>query len=209
MDSLAFLFEFPTNIFFYPLIFIIFYWVVVSIGLLDMEMLDFDTEIEGDGEGFFENWLSKLGLDGVPLIIAITLLDVYGFSFAYLGRKYLMPLLDGVITATAAGTVVAIGALLLAIPLSAVCIKPLRKVFVTHEAISKQDLVGSICVVTTSKVNQTFGQAETLDGMRLNVRAPTPNSITRGSNVALIEFNEQTDCYSVVTEAELMAMASS
>lgn len=209
MDSISFLLDFPLNIYFYFLLFLLMYWLVVSFGLLDIEILDFESDLEGDGEGFVENWLNKLGLDGVPLTVAITLLDIYGLSFAYLGRKYLMPLFDGILTATAAGAVVAVFSLLFAIPLSAICIKPLRKAFVTHEAVSKKELVGTICVVTTSRVDDAFGQAETPDGMRFNVRAAVPNSMTKGSKVVLIEFIEETDSYSVVTEAELMSMASS
>lgn len=209
MDILSFLLGFPTNIYFYILIFLMGYWVVVSLGLLDIEILDGLLDSDVDGESGLDNWLSKLGLDGVPLTIAITLLDIYGLSFAYLGRKFIMPMLDGVLTATAAGATVAIFSLLFAIPISAICIKPLRKAFTTHEAVSKTELIGTICVVTTTRVDEHFGQAETPDGMRFNVRAQVPNTISKGSKVALIEFIEESDCFSVVTEADLMAMASS
>lgn len=212
MDSLfSLLMSFPTAPYFYFLIILLVYWLIVSFGLLDIELFDLDIELdtEDDLDSGSEHWLSKLGLDGVPLTVAITFLDIYALAFTYLGRKYLMPLFDGLLTATATGALVAVFSLLLAIPLSALCIKPLRQAFTTHEAVSKRDLVGTICTVTTSRVNPTFGQAETPDGMLLNIRSDTPNSMTKGSKVALIEFNKESDCYSVVTEEELMAMASS
>lgn len=208
---LAEAFSFPTIIFAFPLVIFLLFWLMAFAGFVDLEILDADVEIEADsssGSGF-SSWLQSLGLDGVPFTVALTLLDIYAFAITYLARKYLAPLFDGLLTATAAGAIIAVFAVLIAIPLSALCIKPLRKLFITHEAIGKDQLQGRICTVTTLKVTSTFGQATTEDGMLLNVRASEPNDLSKGSKVALLEYFEQYDTYSVVSEAELMAMSSS
>lgn len=203
------IFSFPTIIFTVPLIVFMLFWLMAFAGLIDMEILDIDVDADSDADATSGTWIESLGLDGVPLTVALTLVDIYAFAFTYLARKYLMPLLDGVLTATAVGFIVAIFAVVIAIPVAAVCCKPLRKVFHTHEGVSKKDLNGVICIVTTQTVTESFGQATADDGMVYTIRATTPNDLCKGSRVVLLEFSEETDSYIVASEAEVMAMSSS
>ncbi|WP_158972419.1 hypothetical protein [Paraglaciecola sp. L3A3] len=200
------IFSFPTIIFTIPLIILMLFWLLAFAGLVDIEIFDIDTDSDAEVSG--GGWLQSLGLSGVPLTVALTLVDIYAFAFTYLARKYLMPLLDGVLTATAIGFIVAIFAIVIAIPLAALCCKPLRKFFHTHQAISKRDLNGIICTVTTQTVTDTFGQATADDGMIYSVRAQIPNDLCKGSRIVLLEFCQKTDTYSVASEADVMAMSS-
>lgn len=205
-------FSAPTLYFSIPFIFLMFFWVLTIAGMADFEILDFlvdtDSGADSDTEAGQNSWLEKLGLDGIPLTVVLTLIDIYALALTYLARKYLMPLFDGILSATAIGLIVALFAIIIALPIAAISSKPLRRFFYTHEAISKNELVGTICTVTTQTVTDTFGQATTDDGMILTVRAPTPNDIGKGTRVALIEYNNDPDTYSVVTETELMTMSS-
>ena len=204
--------SFPVVIYTFPLIILMLFWLTSFAGLVDMEILDFDvdadTDPDADSESDTSSWLQKLGLDGVPLTVALTFVDFYAFIFTYLAKKHLLPLLDGIITGAALGGIIALIGVIIAIPLAALCIKPLRPVFHTHEAISKNDLIGTLCTVTTQTVSETFGQAETDDGMILSVRASQPNDMKKGSRIALIQFDSDNDTYSVVTETELMGLAT-
>ncbi|MCF2947105.1 hypothetical protein L0668_03235 [Paraglaciecola aquimarina] len=200
------IFSFPTIIFTIPLIVLMLFWLLAFAGLVDIELFDFDSDAETVGAT--GSWLETLGLNGVPLTVALTLLDIYAFAFTYLAKKYLMPLLDGILTSTAIGLIIAVFAVMIAIPISALCIKPLRKVFHTHEGVAKRDLDGTICTVTTQSVTETFGQATTDDGMVFSVRAQTPNDIVKGSRIVLLEFSTEDDSYLVATQSEVMAMSS-
>ncbi|KXI28260.1 OB-fold-containig protein [Paraglaciecola hydrolytica] len=206
-------FSFPTIIFTIPLIILTLLWLMAFAGLLDLDILDFGTDSDAGGDAEAgsagTSWLEKLGLNGVPLTVSLTLIDIYAFSFTYLARKYAAPLFDGVLTATAQGAVVAAFAIVIALPLSALCIRPLRRFFITHEGVAKNELIGTICTLTTLSVSETFGQAVTPDGMVLSVRASSPNTIGKGNKIVLIDYLVAQDCYSVVTESELMAMSSS
>lgn len=204
-------FSAPTIYFSLPFIFLMLFWVLTVAGFADFEMLDFltDVDTDADSDGAQSSWLESLGLDGVPLTVVITLIDIYALALTYMARKYIMPLFDGILSATAVGLLVALFAIIIALPIAAISIKPLRRFFYTHEGVSKNDLVGTICTVTTQTVTTSFGQATTDQGMILSVRAPEPNTITKGTRIALIEFNRDQDTYSVVTESELMAMSSS
>jgi hypothetical protein len=206
------IFSFPTIVFAFPLVIFMLFWLLAFAGLVDIEIFDIDGDIEPDIDTDPETqsvpWLQKLGLDGVPLIVALTLLDIYAFAFTYLARKHLLPLFDGVLTATAIGAITAFVAVVIALPITAVSVKPLRRLFHTHEAITKNELIGTICTVSTQTVSETFGQVTTDDGMTLSVFAKSPNTMARGSRVVLIEFNKEQDIYQVVTEEELMEMSS-
>ncbi|AWB68986.1 hypothetical protein C2869_09635 [Saccharobesus litoralis] len=198
-------FSFPLNIFSTLFVILLLFWLVSFLGLVDIEIIDPDIEVDTDAESGQTSWLQKLGLDGVPLMVVITLIDFYALIFAYLGRKYLMPLADEMLTATAMGSLLAMAAVVIALPLTTLSVKPLRRFFHTHEAVSKCDITGTICTVTTLKVTESFGQAITEDGsMVLSVRADEPNTISKGERVALISYDNNKDTYLVVTEQQLL-----
>jgi hypothetical protein len=202
-------FSFPTIIFTIPLIVLMLFWLMAFAGLVDIEIFDIDINADSDADAAGGGWLETLGLDGVPLTVALTLVDIYAFAFTYLARKYMTPLFDGILSATAIGFIVAVFAVIVAIPIAAFCCKPLRKVFHTHEAVSKKDLDGVICTVTTQTVTESFGQATADDGMVYAVRANTPNDLCKGSRIVLLEYSKEHDSYVVASEAEVMAMSSS
>ena len=209
-------FSAPTLYFALPFVFLILFWVLTIAGFADFEFLDsflgtntgLDSGTENDSNSPQSSWLESLGLDGVPLTVVVTIIDFYALVITYFARKYLMPLFDDLLSATALGLLVAVFAVVIALPISAMSIKPLRRFFYTHEAIGKNELIGTLCTVTTQSVTESFGQASSDQGMVFSVRAAEPNKIIKGSRVALIEFKPEQDYYTVVTEAELMAMSS-
>jgi len=193
------LFSFPLIVYTFPLLVLIPFWIVAALGAVDLEILDFgDTDSDAESDSFAADWLHKLGLDGVPFTVAITLIDVYALAFAFIGKKFFNTFLDPILTATAAGAAIALFALVLAVPVSAICIKPLRRFFATHEGVRKDTLIGTICTVTTGTVTDTFGQATTEDGMVLTVRATLPNNITKGAKVVLLDYHSEQDSYSLM-----------
>ena len=214
---LANAFAFPTVIFTVPTIVILLFWMTALLGFADIEMFDLDVDVEAPESGVADidgdatdssDLLSKLGLDGVPLTIAVTLVDLYAWAFCYVAKQNVAPLLEDVLTATAAGGVVAVGAVVVALPAAAISCRPLRRVFVTHEAPSKADFVGKICRVTTSRVDAAFGQAESEDGtVVVNVRADGDGTFAKGDCVVLIDYDEVGDTFVVTAHDELMGGA--
>lgn len=207
MDSfLEYAFSFPVIAFTIPLLIMIVFWIFALLGTIDIEILDFQSEAESDSaDGTSSSFLESLGLDGVPLTVAITLVEIYGFIFVYLGRKYLTPFFDGFISATAAGLLIAAVSLIAAIPFAAYTSRPLKRIFRTHEGVRKSELIGITCVVTTQTVTDTFGQARAEDGMIYSVRTAPGAPISGGATVVLIDFDKENDTYLVVTQAELMS----
>ncbi|MEH6443666.1 MAG: hypothetical protein V7784_07195 [Oceanospirillaceae bacterium] len=204
MDALLTeLFSFPLVLFAFPGLVLVLLWLVSLIGLFDIEMLDFDLKSESDAEVEGSHLFERLGLDGIPLLVVMTLIDFYGLAFAYTAKKYFLPLMDDILTATVAGGLIAFFSFLLAVPVAAVCIKPLRRMFVVHQGEAKDELIGLICTVTTQTVTHSFGQATSDDGLVIVIRAAMPNTITKGSRIVLLEYFKGEDCYTVITEEEL------
>ncbi len=204
---LDYIFSFPIVAFTVPLMIMIVFWIIALLGAIDIEILDGSGDTESS-EGTGSSFLESLGLDGVPLTVAITLIELYGFVFAYLAKKYISPLFDGVITATATGLIIVVLAFVVAIPLAAISSKHMRQFFTTHEAIQKSELIGTVCTVTTQTVTESFGQARAEDGMIYSVRTSPGEVIPGGSLVVLIDFDKEKDIYIVVTESELMGTHS-
>lgn len=200
-------FSWPLIVYTVPLILCAVFWLFSLLGAVDIEIFDIDFDTDGDSDAG-TNWLEKLGLSGVPLVIALTFVEFYAFIFTYMGRKFLQPFMDGIVSGIAAGTIIALVGLVIALPISAVCIKPLRRFFVTHEGERKHDLYGTKCTIMTSNVTPTFGQAQGDDGMVFSVRATEPNALKKGSRVVLLEYTKADDTYSVVAESELMSLSS-
>lgn len=48
---------------------------------------------------------------------------------------------------------------IIALPLSALLTKPLRRFFTSKQTAHKHDFIGLECIIATSKVTETFGQA--------------------------------------------------
>lgn len=206
MDSfLNEIFSFPIIIFTLPLIFLLMYWALALLGLIDIELIDFDVpEADGDVQGN-GSWLSSLGLDGVPLAVSVLFVDFYAWLFTFFGKKIFTQLFDDVLTGAAMGGLVALVAVIIAIPLAVLSVKPLKRIFATQLGPNKSELTGKTCILTTTKVTETFGQAELEDGsMILSVRADEPNKFNKGTRLILLGYDEETDRYDVMSEDKFL-----
>ena len=76
MDNfLEYIFSMPIIVFTIPLMIMIVFWLFALLGAIDIEILDPDIDTEAaDGTG--SSFLETLGLDGVPLTVAITLVEI-------------------------------------------------------------------------------------------------------------------------------------
>ena len=83
--------------------------------------------------------------------------------------------------------------------LTKVITQPLRGRFDIVEPNKAEDLVGRTCVVTTSEVTETFGEAEfATEGapLRLNVRNDR-GDVSKGDTVLITYFRSESNVYVV------------
>jgi hypothetical protein len=208
----AAVFSYPTAVFSALLGIVLVYWVLAMIGLVDFEHsgldLDLDIEAQADADpselGTLATYVVAFGLSGVPFSVAVSLVVLYGWVASCLAGMWLQPLVPAGVLGWLAGTGVFGAASALAIVLSARTIRPLRKLFVTHAAISNASLVGQLCRVVTGQVNQRVGRAEVAQrGASINIRvwAKEPNALTKGSSARIVDYDAERSRYLIAPDA--------
>jgi hypothetical protein len=165
-----------------------------------------DAEPGGNSPGTLVSYLVAFGLGGVPISVVISLLTLFGWVICSFAVLWLLPLVPTDILRLAVGSAVLIGAFALSIPMSAACVRPMRKLFVTHNAISNAALVGQECVILTGTVDEKFGRAEVSArgaGYHIRVIASTPNNLKRGEMAIILEYDAEKRIYLVAEKPQL------
>ncbi|MDR3157970.1 MAG: DUF1449 family protein [Zoogloeaceae bacterium] len=145
-------------------------------------------------------YLVALGLGGVPFSVVVSLLVLFSWVIASIAALWILPFVPTDVLRFVAGSVLLVAAFAFAIPPAAVCVRPMRRLFVTHNAISNASLVGQECVILTGTVDEKFGRAEVPArgaGYHIRVIAKTPNSLTRGDTAIIMEYDEAARLYHI------------
>ncbi len=208
--------SFPTVIFSAVLIFCVFYWVLAVLGLVEIDVLDFDIpDLEGDGVGFENDALSnlnvmsglllKLGLNGVPIAIVISLISLMGWVMSFLMVYFMFPIVPGVILKFGVGLAALALSLYASAWATARIIKPLRPVFKATNQEYQTQVLGQVATVRTGEVTQVFGEAFLEDGgagLILKVRSYHDQTFKRGDRVVLLEYDRSNNSFKVISESE-------
>ncbi|MET7419635.1 hypothetical protein [Dactylosporangium sp. NPDC005555] len=189
-------FAFPTAIFSVLLLAVVAYWVVVVAGALDADTLD-----DGGGSDVDGGLLSVVGLGGVPVTVAASLLIAVGW-FASLTAGALV---HGAF-APAVVLIVALGVAWLATRLA---VLPLRRLFTEAPAPSRADFLGRPCVIRTGTVTLTFGQAEVTveDGSSaiVQVRQTGEDQLSVGCAAYIYGYDDTGEFFWVVADPATLA----
>ncbi|MBD1554910.1 hypothetical protein [Pseudomonas typographi] len=194
--------SFPVAIFGFMLFIAFLYWVVAMFGLFDMD----SPAVEADGllEGL-GGLLMKAGLDGVPLPIVFTLVSLWGWLSTYIAELYVLCHIRGGAVSLLLGVTSFVAAGALAIVITNMLIRPLRRVFKKIVAPTAGSIIGRIATVRSGTVTGNTGEAIFEDGgagLILNVRSMNGATFSRGDNVALLEYQPANHCYLVISEYE-------
>lgn len=198
-------FAYPTAVYSALLGVVLFYWLLALTGLVDFE--HGGLELDGDvGDiGTIAGYLVAFGLGGVPFSVVVSLLVLIAWTLCSMASLWLLPLVPTDLLKFVVGSGFMIGAFAFALPISAATVRPMRKLFVTHGAISNAALVGQSCRILTGSVDEKFGRAEVdARGASFNIRvfAETPNSLTKGATAIIVEYDADNACYRVQAPAE-------
>lgn len=206
--------SYPTAIFTSLLGVVLLYWLLAIAGIVDFEHSGFDIHVDTDTDlhadatdlGHIASYVVAFGLDGVPFSIVVSLVVLVSWFLTAMFSLYVLPWVPTAFLKVIAGTGAMAGAFVVAIPVTARIVRPMRRLFVTHTARSNHSLVGQTCKVLTLEVNEKFGRAEVSDrGAGLNIRiwAASPNSLTRGSQARIVEYDAAAGRYLVEPENDL------
>jgi len=146
------------------------------------------------------SYLVALGLGGVPFSVVISLLTLFAWIISSIAALWVLAFVPTGLLRFIIGSGVLIGAFLFAIPATALCVRPLRRLFVTHSAISNIALVGQECVILTGSVDEKFGRAEVPTrgaGYHIRVVADTPNNLKRGDTAFILDYDAAARIYRI------------
>ncbi|MEV0529879.1 hypothetical protein AB0I66_41340 [Streptomyces sp. NPDC050439] len=173
---------FPGVVFSAALLVVIGFWLLVLLGGFDADGFDADAD------------MTALGLGGVPVAVPVSLVVVIGWFTSVTGSVLLGRAgIEGHARLAADGSAFLIS-LLMAWLLTRCVVRPLAKLFPDEPGPSRQDFVGSTCVIRTGRVDAGFGQAEVTarDGSTaiVQVRQQGADALGAGSTALLYAYDE-------------------
>jgi membrane protein implicated in regulation of membrane protease activity len=179
--------SFPVNVFSGLLIISCLYWLVAALGLVDIDSLDMDTDIDAGGPdidtdidaggdsdfdalkssgtssglGAFSSLLFQFGLHGVPMTLIITLISLFGWLISYYAFHWFLGAIFGPgVIRYALGVPLFLAAFAVGAFLTARVIKPLRRFFKKEKQITGASLCGRTVTVRSSQVTASYGEVE-------------------------------------------------
>jgi hypothetical protein len=194
--------SFPTLIFSVLLGVAVAYWVMAMVGLLELDVLDALALPEGAElePGGVAGLLMKLGLDGVPVTLIGTGFVFFGWIFTYFVDLFLLQHIGPGPLRWLLGSGLLVGALILAMPLTGLVLRPLAPLFAKVKPVDSESLLGKVARVRSPDVTESRGSANLEDGgagLILEVRAEA-GQFVRGDEVVLVEYLAQQNAYRVI-----------
>lgn len=208
--------SFPTVFFTLVLAIVALYWLVAVLGVIEIDVLDFDIP---DAEGTlgvnsshgFENpdvlagLMLKMGLYGIPVTIIVSFIALIGWLICYYSVHFMFPLVPGALLEFLIGIPILLGSFYVAVMVTAQIIKPLRPLFKKAQQDTIKTIVGQIAIVRTPKVDENTGEALLADGgagLILKVRTNGEVEFFRDDRVVLLEYDKEKNIYHVISEEE-------
>lgn len=196
--------QFPTAIYSVLLGVVVFYWLIGSLGLIDIDFggdADVDVEIDvSTSVGGLTGLMLTFGLTGIPFTLVISIITLICWLISIYSQIYLLTLLPEGWVYYLIGTLVSAVIFIISLPITAVVIRPLKGMFKSVEATTSQNLVGRDATIATNSVTETFGQARLFnDGAEilLDVRCAPEHSLTMGDKVIVVQYQQEQHAYIV------------
>jgi len=203
--------SFPTVIYTVLLVVCLLYWLVAILGLIDLDFLHLDHLGHADSlddttsVDTLGGLMLRFGLYGVPLIVTISFVSLFGWFFCYLIVHYLFGIVPDGLWRYVAGGPVFVLTFYVSILISAQLIKPLRPLFKKAEQDTVKQILGQVAIVRTSRVDNNFGEAMLEDGgagLILKVRTIGDEVFQKGDSVVLLEYLDEKNIYRVISEED-------
>ena len=200
---------FPTLVYSILLAFCVVYWLLAATGLADVDALDGLLGSDGDGGDASDSagLLAKLGLGGVPIMVVLALLSLFGWLSSYFVQLLLLQHLPAPLR-WLAGIATPVGALVPGVFVTSLLLRPVRKLIVKLRPPVAPSVLGRVGTVISPEVDTRQGRAEFADGgagLILQVRATPPASFMRGDRVVLLEHDAIANTYLVISESQFNA----
>ncbi|MBD3639553.1 MAG: hypothetical protein HUJ18_01035 [Marinobacter sp.] len=196
-------FGFPTLIWTAVLLFSLLYWVVAMVGIADFDVFDIDLDLTEAAGGGLTGLMATLGLTGVPLPVVLTAFSLSGWMASYFGDLLLLAMLSPGLLSLVAGTLLFLLSLVIGAKLAALLIKPLRGLFKSTKA-SSRDVLGITGTVAYA-ISPDAGQIDCfVNGAHVRLQARSNQSIQPGEKAVVIKYHRELKAYQVIPEADFI-----
>jgi hypothetical protein len=197
------------------------YWVAALAGFFSFEMFhglehlfgigdathgighavdSLDAVADGGGHGGF---FHMVGLHDVPRSVSWSLTTLFSWAISLATSVY-VPGYDALVTRGLFVVVgIGVGCLVVAVGVTAIAIQPLRRILAVESDQTRSDLVGQTCVVRTGRVDESFGQAELVDGsavLQVRARPGEPAEFKRGTRARVVEYDPENETFYVTLD---------
>ena len=157
--------------------------------------LDHDSHVEG-----ISDLLVSIGFGRMPFFIVISAIVFAWWALLMTAQIYVVPWIP--LPNWATGLLVLLGSFVVAIPIAAMIVRPLKPLFANQGASARPlDFVGRACKISTGSVDEKFGQAvvnvDAGSHHVVQVWARTPNALTRGSSALILQFDANSKRFEV------------
>ncbi len=179
------------------------FWLVAALGMLGLDLPWLDAGDGGDA-GEAGGMLSRLGLDGLPTLLVLSVVVFLAWTFTYFAHLFALAPLPALLR-YGLGTLVLLLSPVPAIVLTAILLRPLRRALVRMRPAPVATLLGRVAVVRTPGVDARHGMAELDDGgagLILQVRHQGATPIARGDRVVLVEHDAEANTWRVLAERD-------
>ena len=198
--------QFPTVIYSTLLGIVVVYWLVGTLGLIDLDFsgdVDLDIEVDSDVDisaSGLTGLLLTFGLTGVPFSLVISIIILICWLISFYLQFYLLTWLPEGWLYYLAGTVSNFIIFLISLPITAIIIRPLKGMFKSVETASSHNLVGRDATIATGTVSETFGQARLFNNgaeLLVDVRCDPEHTFKLGDKVLVIKYLQENHAYIV------------
>lgn len=186
------------------LILVVLYWLTVIIGAMDLSTLDVelpDMDMEGgeaSGIGNVDAFLEYFNIRYVPVSIMVTLFAISFWVISMIANHYLNPGMWGLF---------GLAIFAVNIPISAHVAKfagaPMVPLFkgMRSQSSAKRELIGSRVIITSSKADASYGQAEIQgEGPPITLSVRTDGEeIPRGAEAVILSHEPEKNIHLITT----------
>ena len=155
------------------------------------EAADADASSSG---GLLAGLLTAMGVRGVPLTIVGTFIVFWAWILSYLLSRSAGRLGTGLAVSLGVALVSFSGGVFFA----SLTTRPMKRLFVTHQAPRRASLVGKMCTVLSGTVDDRYGRAEIDDGgagFVAEVRAATGSLLRQGDRALVYRYEPKSGVF--------------
>ena len=151
--------------------------------------------------------VEAMRLRSAPATVVLSLLITFSWLvsvFATRAATHLFSGAPGLLT----GSAVFVLAILVALPITSLAVRPLAPLFVPHVAKGRNDLVGKVCIIRTGSVDDRFGEATLEDGgagLVVRVRVDAGDALRRGDQALIVGWDAERQSFTVSPIDDVLA----